>query len=224
MINTKELEKRWYKYKAKNFILIFALILIFILLPYGIYYLYDYFDTPSPKQEVSKLITPQEVVVESSTPMVTEATTAEPEVEESKDNEVILAPTIPIVDLDKEQRTTQAKKVVHRKQAEEKKLVKAKPSSSLTAQELAVINGNDLKREKQKISFQRSSSNYMDVMKTKFEQNKNPREALLLAKAYYKAGDYINAEEWALKANSLDKNMDESWFVFAKAKSQTWKT
>jgi tetratricopeptide (TPR) repeat protein len=60
-------------------------------------------------------------------------------------------------------------------------------------------------------------------MKNKFEQNKNPREALLIAKAYYSAGNYKNAEEWALKANNLDKKLDESWLIFAKSQEKLGK-
>jgi tetratricopeptide (TPR) repeat protein len=63
-----------------------------------------------------------------------------------------------------------------------------------------------------------SSQNYMQIMKEKFAKNKNPRDAILIAKAYFRAGNYEKSKEWALRANSLDKNLEESWIVFAKSK------
>ncbi len=56
-------------------------------------------------------------------------------------------------------------------------------------------------------------------MKDKFQKNKNPREALLIAKAYYRAGNYKESEKWALKANGLNRNLEESWLLFAKSKN-----
>ena len=93
-----------------------------------------------------------------------------------------------------------------------------------------MLSGDDIKkshsknpRESKKIDFGSSNSNYMPIMKRKFEQNKNPREAILIAKAYYKAGNYIESEKWALTANNLDKKNQESWLLFAKSKAKLGK-
>jgi tetratricopeptide (TPR) repeat protein len=60
-------------------------------------------------------------------------------------------------------------------------------------------------------------------MKAKFAKSKNSRDALLLAKAYYKEGKYQESEQWALSANKLDNNLEESWLLFAKAKAKLGK-
>ena len=126
----------------------------------------------------------------------------------------------------KRARARARQKALAKKSLDKKNLVKAKAYSSLTSSELKVVNGEDNKREEtetKKINFNRSGSNYMAIMKRKFEQNKNPREAILIAKAYYKAGNYVESEKWALSANNLDKNSEESWFLFAKSKAKLGK-
>ena len=60
-------------------------------------------------------------------------------------------------------------------------------------------------------------------MKGKFSKTKNSRDALLLAKAFYREGNYKESERWALEANKLNSNLDESWIVFAQAKAKLGK-
>ncbi|HIO95768.1 MAG TPA: hypothetical protein EYG67_03010 [Campylobacterales bacterium] len=232
MINTKQLEKRWYRYKTKNFILFFAGFLLFLLLPYGGYYLLNY---GNPMEEKNSLNTPvvqmdstsiKEVKLEEKPIVETISVAKEHNLTPITPSEVILSPVIPIVDFTQEKSNDRAnkrvveKKSVSPKRKEKSRLVQAKPSTYLTPNELSVVNGTAPNRETKKIHFQSSSSNYMEIMKQKFHENKNPREAMLLANAYYKAGNYIHSEKWALKANSLDKDLEESWLLFAKSKKQ----
>jgi tetratricopeptide (TPR) repeat protein len=121
-------------------------------------------------------------------------------------------------------RALEKKRALEKNSSERKNLIKAKGSSALTSSELGVVNGAKIDRkESKKITFHTTSNNYMPIMKRKFEQNKNPREAILIAKAYYKAGNYVESEKWALIANNLDKNSEESWFLFAKSKAKLGK-
>ncbi|NOZ90522.1 MAG: hypothetical protein GXO60_04460 [Epsilonproteobacteria bacterium] len=233
MINTKELEKRWYKYKTKGVLLVVSILAILSLLIYGGYYILYKLDLNIEKKEQ-----PKKAVLSATRVVVKEKNISTPIEKKSiekgdSDNSVMLSPTIPVIDLEKEKlkdiRARKraidyniAKKTHHKPK---KRLVKAKASTYLTASELAEVNGNryKAKREKKKINMKLSSSNYMSVMKQKFKQNKNPREALLIAQAYYDAGNYKKAEEWALIANNLDKTSDESWLLFAKAKDKLGK-
>jgi tetratricopeptide (TPR) repeat protein len=218
MINIKELEKRWYKYKTKGLILISSIVAILLILVYGGYYILYKLDLDISFIEQESKPTTSKIIKETNS-------TAIEEKKESDD--VLLAPTIPIVDLEQEKKKDKEKrrKVAKKKRIDsQKRLVKAKTDTYLTAKELTVVNGSSTKsREKKKINLHRSSDNYMSIMKNKFQKNKNPREALLIAKAYYKAGNYKNAEEWALKANNLDKKLDESWLVFAKSQEKLGK-
>jgi len=235
MINIKELEKRWYKYKAKNLLLVLFLVFLLLALPYGLYYIFEYFSATS-----STLLQQKETHQQKSE-VYSQGSITSVEVNQSRDkvltekndkkNSVTLSPTIPIVDLENEKlkdQTVQKRRYIAKKRRykpvpKKKNLVKAKASAALTPQELTVLQGRDLPRQRKDINFKTSSSDYIRVMKQKFAKNKNPREALLLAKAYYQSAKYAKAQEWALRANSLDKNLDESWFVFAKAKAKMGK-
>jgi len=39
----------------------------------------------------------------------------------------------------------------------------------------------------------------------------------------FRSGNYVESEKWALIANNLDKNSEESWFLFAKSKAKLGK-
>ena len=231
MINTKELEKRWFRYKAKGLILIFAIFAIFFLLLYGGYFILYKLDLETKKSEMieeqrveerSVEIEPvQEILdINFTEPILFDEIIDIEELEETED--ILLSPTIPIVDLDEEKKTQHRsrKRVVHR-QKEHKEHHKEKKATYLTVKELAVVNGHSAKSvERKTINLHKSSNNYLNIMKEKFNQNKNPREALLIAQAYYRAGNYENSEKWALKANNLDKNLDESWLLFASSQER----
>jgi len=240
MINTRELEKRWYKYKTKGVLLVTSILTLLSLLIYGGYYIFyklniniDINTKAQPKavMGIQRIKEKNNSIISNVSNVVT--------IEEKKDNSILLLPTIPIIDLEKEkQKDNRVKKRAikyniakkhdthHSKpHHHKKKLVKAKVSTYLTPRELSVVNGDNISshRKKKKINFQQSSNNYMSIMKQKFARNKNPRDALLVAKAYYSAGNYKKSEEWALKANSLNSHLDESWLIFAKSKDKMGK-
>ncbi|MCK4441918.1 MAG: CDC27 family protein [Sulfurovaceae bacterium] len=214
MINTKELEKRWYKYKTKGMLLVISILTLIALLIYGIYYILYKLDIDIDKKEQPKAVMGIQKIKEKNSSIIPKI------IKEKKDNSVLLSPTIPIIDLEEEKlkdsrnkkraiKYNIAKKHHTRTPHHAKRLIKAKTS---------VVNV-----EKKKIKFQQTSNNYMSIMKQKFAQNKNPRDALLVAKAYYNAGNYKKSEEWALRANRLNSNLDESWLIFAKSKDKMGK-
>jgi len=148
---------------------------------------------------------------------------------ESDEDIVSLSPIIPVVDLEdessrkekKERAVSERKKTKKKSKHRRKKLVKAKKSEYIIPKELHNNLPRKERKEKKKvhIDIKTSSSNYINIMKDKFQKNKNPREALLIAKAYYRAGNYKESEKWALKANGLNRNLEESWLLFAKSKN-----
>ncbi|MCK5854638.1 MAG: CDC27 family protein [Sulfurovaceae bacterium] len=273
MINTIALEKRWLRYKTRIFRTLFFILFFVLTIPYLSYYLFLQYSLIVDKDKnVSKIITHNEKLTAKDELAPKVEKNLIKEVSTSADineniNDVVLAPSIPIIDFNNEKRidreieqkkieqkqveekeieqSREAKERAYRKKvakrralerkraedvAKKKNLIKAKSSSSLSSSELKVVNGNDVKnksssseKETKKINFKTTSSNYMGIMKKKFEQNKNPREAILIAKAYYKAGNYVESEKWALSANDLDKKSEESWFIFAKSKAKLGK-
>lgn len=257
MINTVQLEKRWLRYKTKIYRSLFFILFFLFSIPYLSYYLFEQYSLiiGSKEQKISK-------IEKADEPLSTKnelLSKVEQNLTNDYDiNDVVLAPSIPIIDfnnekqidkaieykiseqkkadksrLDKERayrqkmakrRALDKKRALEKESLKRKNLVKAKESSALSSSELGVVKGEDIEQKKsQKINFNSSSSNYMAIMKRKFEQNKNPREAILIATAYYKAGNYVESEKWALSANDLDKKNEESWFLFAKSKAKLGK-
>ena len=70
-----------------------------------------------------------------------------------------------------------------------------------------------------KFQIQSSASDVsVDELKAKFDKANSSDIAVLIAKRYYSTKDYQNSEKWALIANELDSNNEESWIIFAKSK------
>jgi len=245
MVNTRQLEKKWYKYKIKKIFSVLALLLFLILLPLGAYYSYTQYVEKKNKsafeeKEVLKNIKPINQVMKTEN-----INKIEPieRVELPKKEGVSLEPVIPIIDMEKEERkksnviSHKKHHVVSRKKTHPtshkkstSKHVKAKRSAYLTKNELVknknklVKNNNVLdSRKLKKINMTTTSVNYIETIKKKFISTKKPREALLLAKAYYAKGAYSKAEEWALRANKLNSTSDDSWLLFAKSKAKLGK-
>jgi len=114
MINAKELEKRWYRYKAKGFILIFSIFFISIILLYGAYYIFFKLDldVSFTKQEEKKIDIIK--IVEESNRTNVESITIKEEKKRELD-EVMLSPTIPIVDLEGEKMRERRREIQSRK-------------------------------------------------------------------------------------------------------------
>lgn len=66
------------------------------------------------------------------------------------------------------------------------------------------------------ISHRDEQKDIADVIK-RFNINHNPALSLFVAKKYYQLGDYEQAYNYALMTNDINKNIEESWIVFAKS-------
>lgn len=220
MHSIKELEKKWKDYKLRKIVKNSRRLLgipVGVALAYGAY-LY----APTLVPLISKTIEKKEplFIVEKEIPKISEqnlsiATLIEiPVKEEIEKYEVALEPVIPII-------TGQG--TVHRRYKRVHKVKHAKSSSYLSKKELAVLNHSSFEpdsRKIKKIHLSSSSKGYIPTMKAKFKRSHKPREALLLAKAFYNLSKFKEAEHWALTANKLNSNLDESWFLFAKSKAK----
>ena len=79
-------------------------------------------------------------------------------------------------------------------------------------------------RPRKKIHFVMIDANspaaYKEV-ESRFSVAPDPDDSLFLAKMYYNKGSYKKAAHWALQTNKLNGDIEESWLIFAKAKSKT---
>ena len=218
-----KLEQRWKIYRAKKIVSFLLFLSILYVVGAGGYYAF------LNRSLVVGLFSKEIDLEESNDSTLQEQSMAlEGELEKAEPTEVIveelsLKPVIPIIDMEKE-KVHRSKPVEHKENTHSKR-VKAKPSTYLTVKELSGVRKDDERdtRSLKKIHLHSSSKNYIETMKGKFSKSKNSRDALLLAKAFYREGNYKESERWALEANKLDSDLDESWIVFAQAKAKLGK-
>ena len=248
MHKVKELEVKWFHYKVKQIIMPAIKVSSLYLLVIGAYYMYDKNGDMvlSPKitnvlgvsMEVNDSLVEKEIIIAKTTEVSQESEEKKDKIIEKKEK-IVLSPIIPVIDMEKEERISETvkkhKQVKKHKYVKKhhatkpKNTVKAKKNSYLTAKELGVIKKSKKRvevvppRKTKKIHFTSTSTNYVERMKQKFSKSNSPRDALLLAKAYYKKQQYSEAEEWALSANKLDNTLEESWLFFAKSKAKLGK-
>jgi hypothetical protein len=230
MNKTKSLEKKWYRYKTKKFLFSFFITIMTSLLAFGTYFYFIkkdvqdgfFFDKNINKeQNISINALPSvEINTTVATPLLLEKVEEKIEEQPERKETLTLEPVIPLVDMEREEakkvRVKSSKKQTHQG-------IKAKPSTYLTAKELYGVNKSRDTTKLKKINLTSSSKNYISTMKEKFLKNKNPRDALLLAKAFYNEGAYEASEKWSLEANKVNASLDESWMIFAKSKAKMGK-
>ncbi|MBK1963433.1 transformation system protein [Campylobacter novaezeelandiae] len=113
------------------------------------------------------------------------------------------------------------KQALKEKQDLVSKLQKAKiqeEKNKIIKEKLQEENLN-LLEAKQKLQFEISSVIFnSSVLKNEFYKSPSFDKALLLSRLYFKDKDYKKSIFWSLKANEMDKNQKEPWFLFIKAK------
>jgi tetratricopeptide (TPR) repeat protein len=100
------------------------------------------------------------------------------------------------------------------------KVLNVPDSSSLKVPTVSVSASND-----KSLSLNRNESK-LDIgsIERRFKETSNPGLGLFIARYYYDQGNYSNAYNFALKTNSINNKMDESWIIFAKSLVKLGKT
>ena len=212
------LEKKWYRYRLKMIMIPLGSSVVTAFIGSGGYYLYDkYYIHHKP---ITRVLSATKEANSSDINIVKVAKVEPLE----KSNDILLEPIIPVIDLKKEESLHYAKKSTN-SSTSHKRLVKAKANTYLTAKELASISRVERTtifkpHVMKKIKFHSTSVNYIETIKKKYEHSHSSRDALLLAKAFYRKNAYKDAEKWALKANEINSKLEESWLLFAKSKAK----
>ena len=74
--------------------------------------------------------------------------------------------------------------------------------------------------EKPKVSTKKKKKRTIGSAENNFSKSRSYYDALYLAHAYYKKGNYAKAQKWALVTNDINSKLEESWLIFAKAKAK----
>jgi len=97
-----------------------------------------------------------------------------------------------------------------------------KPKSSTPLDDDELYIEKDISKplvKKKRISIIQVSNNnaYKDVER-RFKRSHNINDSMFLANIYYKKRNYKRAIYWSMQTNKLNKNIEESWLIFAKSK------
>ena len=227
MHKIEALEKQWYHYKLKVIMIPLVSGVFTALIGSGGYYLYDKYSYYKENQVIpTTRVLSATKEANLSDPKVVMKEPIEPlKIAKTELHDISLEPIIPVIDMEKEEAIKHTKKRVTKRNRPSKRLVKAKSNNYLTAKELRSMKSVEKRGVSKpyvmkKMNFQTTSTNYIETMKEKYADSQSSRDALLLAKAFYRNSSYKEAEKWALRANKINSKMDESWLLFAKSKAK----
>jgi hypothetical protein len=100
--------------------------------------------------------------------------------------------------------------------AKEKKHTRKKPQKSSETETTVQHTTQDVQTST--ITIDRKNTLHdIDNVIQRFKKNHNPALSLFIAKKYYDLGDYQQAYNYALITNQIDKKIEGSWLIFAKA-------
>lgn len=238
MLNTRDLEERWLKYKIKSYIphATIALSLIVIIIVVSIFL--------NPNKEEKKTAVTSKTKVEKKVEHVKEVATKviqkTPPVKEivqiKKPIVEEVPKTIAIVSQGNSIKSNQAslklspsldfmKKMQHSSLPyyQEEPTLEQDSTSQIVeeVQELDIEESTEttvIEEKSNKISIQRrdTTDDIRHIIK-RFKKNNNPALSLFIAKKYYELGEYHKAYNYALITNEIDRDIDASWIIFAKS-------
>lgn len=92
----------------------------------------------------------------------------------------------------------------------DERVIKSQPSP-VTKSPQSVIKGKLTSIKRDDATFD------IHEIEERFKENSNPNLGLYIAHYHYDHGNYSEAYNYALKTNSINSTMDESWLIFAKS-------
>lgn len=235
MLNTRDLEERWLKYKVKSYI---PHAIITISLTVIVIVISTVFNSTKEKKET--IATPKvkiEKKLEKDETVVVQVAKIAP-----VEKEIIQVKKIDIQERPKIIQTTSKSDDETLKLTPSLDFMKKMQHSSLPYYQEEVITQQEVNNntqiveevqeldidentqtavievESKKISIKRrdSQDDIRHIIK-RFKKNNNPALSLFVAKKYYELGEYHKAYNYALITNEIDRDIEASWIIFAKS-------
>lgn len=205
MLDIQKLERRWLKYKIKTYapFIIGALVTILLIIVIA-------------HQEDGNLTLKKEQTV----PLNNQNTSGLKTSKEESSN--VLEPSMEFVQSFQASVPSAAKPMAivptnvqsPREAIPTPKVLNIPDSSSLKAPPIASV---PLSNDKT-ISLNRNESKLdIESIERRFKETSNPNLGLFIARYYYDHGNYSDAYNFALKTNSVNNKIDESWIIFSKS-------
>ncbi len=230
MLNTRELEHRWMRYKIKSYIphltIVVSVLIIIILL---INFMSDTEENHEKKSHIQKEVPvhksiKKEIVQISKKKIIAREEQKHPKqikvIKKEEEDKVKLSPSLDF--MKKMQNSIQPyyKNEVHSIEYQENNTLK---KESVATNRTKIQNPQEQKEEASTIEVnsinihRENTKNDISEVIQRFEKSHNPVLSLFVAKKYYELGKYREAYDYALKTNNIDKNIDKSWIIFSKS-------
>ena len=238
MLNTRDLEQRWLRYKIKSYIPYFIIFTSIIVISVIVLTFFNsdkkYADKLLQKINKTQIEAKTDKIVVTNTPRVTlleedakvkntdykETPVISSKIQEKKpsnlgDDSLKLAPSLDFM------KSMQHSTLPYYKEEpviqHEKALVISEEIQELEPVEdiqPEVVTEEEVKR----ITIKRrdASNDIRDIIK-RFKKNNNPALSLFVAKKYYELEEYHKAYNYALITNQINRDIDASWIIFAKS-------
>jgi hypothetical protein len=206
VLDIRNLERRWFKYKLKSYAPYVGATLIVVITLLATSLVTQKGETTTPSTETPP---PHEEKKSSTTPKDEEKT---PLLEPSMDfvqSFYTSTAEIPTVILP----VTQTVKPPHQSVPDPKVLNVPEFNSPKSPHSVIPTPSGD-----KSFSLNRNESKIdIENIEHRFKETSNPNLGLFIARYHYDHGNYSEAYNYSLKTNSLNSKIEESWIIFAKS-------
>lgn len=212
VLDIHTLERRWLKYKAKQYApYAIGVLTVLLLLSIFIYKKSDPSSTPSVIETSAPI--DKNSSIKGQIPSTQAATVLEPSMEFIGSFQTpaqdVQPSTVPLKNPQPANEPIPAPKVLS---VPDSSTLKSPPAALAPANEKPVsLNKNESKLD-------------IDALERRFKESSNPNLGLFIARYHYDHGNYSEAYNYALKTNTLNNKIEESWIIFAKALVKLGKT
>ncbi|MFT7859399.1 MAG: hypothetical protein ABXS93_00540 [Sulfurimonas sp.] len=249
MLNTRDLEKRWFKYKIKTMLpyLVIVLSAVIIIISASFYYFSDTeskivaqtdIATVSVKSNNATAVTnsvPAKKTAPKDIPAIANIIDTNIQIEpqptanvKEQETKIVLKPSLDFMKKIQNssdgyyQSSTPKEQTFNTAYVEPQK--DPDPVEIIEeVQEVKKTPPPPTKKKKLVIARNTSMEDIRDAEK-RFKKNNSPALSLFLAKQYYSLGNYTKSYNYALITNQLDKENETSWLLFSKSLVKLGKT
>ncbi len=236
MLNIYELEKRWFYYKIKVYLpYFFIMIFLGLILTFLVFRLNEK-KTIQNSSTLSKekievnttSITPPNPIIPTPILKIPEEQVVpkqvipkEQVIPKNEVKKVVLSPSVSFIETIVIE-TNVTNKDITKPTLEEITPIEVQPVIKKIVKFTAEVPKEEiitrLTEENQKIQITKQhTSNDIAIVIRRFKTNNNPALSLFIAKKYYEIDNFEQSYNYALITNQLNKDIEDSWIIFAKS-------
>ena len=236
MLNIYELEKRWFYYKIKVYLpYFFIMIFLGLILTFLVFRLNEK-KTIQNSSTLSKekievnttSITPPNPIIPTPILKIPEEQVVpkqvipkEQVIPKNEVKKVVLSPSVSFIETIVIE-TNVTNKDITKPTLEEIMPIEVQPVIKKIVKFTAEVPKEEiitrLTEENQKIQITKQhTSNDIAIVIRRFKTNNNPALSLFIAKKYYEIDNFEQSYNYALITNQLNKDIEDSWIIFAKS-------